>query len=393
MILAHKIALDPTAKQANFLARACGVARFTWNWALAEWNRQYAAGKPNAMALKKQWNVIKREQFPWIYESPKGANQAPFLNLDKAFQSFFQGVKKRPTFHHKGQRDSFYVENDKLQVIRQKVFLPLIGSIRLKEMLRFEFEGKIMGAVVSRTADRWFISIQIELPFFELPRTSDNFIGVDLGLKTFATLSSGEQIEAPKPLKANFKRLRRAQRVLSRRVKGSKRRLKARQRVARIHKRVTDVRIDFLNKLTTRLVRENQVVAVEDLAVKNMVKNRSLARVISDAGWGEFRRQLEYKAQRYGTQILVVGRFYPSSKTCSGCGCVKETLLLSERSYSCEHCGLVMDRDLNAAVNILTAGLAGIARGPEGSGAACRTKPRRGEARTITGARASVLTQ
>ncbi len=394
MILAHRIALDPTAKQANAFARACGVARFAYNWALDEWNRQYAAGaKPDANALKAKWNAIRREQFPWVYDSPKGANAAPFRNLAKAFVAFFKGTAKRPAFHRKGERDSFYVESDQFRVEGRGVVLPRIGRVRMREPLRFE--GKIMGTTVSRTAGRWFIAIQVEVADPTLPRTGVGIVGVDLGLKAFATLSTGETIEAPKPLKAAQKRLRRAQRVLARRVKGSKRRAKAKVRVARIHRRVRDIRNDFLHKLSTRLVRENQVVAVEDLAVKNMVKNRKLARAISDAGWSEFFRQVRYKSLRYGTQNPTVDRFYPSSKACSGCGNVKASLSLSERTYRCDECGAVKDREWNAAINIRTAGLAGIARGLESAGPTRkrRVKLRQDEARTMTCANSRLHTR
>lgn len=390
MILAHQIALDPTAKQRQALVRTAGVARFVFNLALAEWKRQYEAGeRPNALALKKEFNAVKG-MFPFVLEVTKCAAEGAFANLQKAFQNFFRRVKAGqkpgyPRFKKRGRRDSFGVANDKFRLDGRRVRLPRIGWVWCREALRFS--GKIMGAVVSRQADRWFISIQVDVGAVEkAPRTRGRVVGVDLGLTTFATVSDGrktEKVEAPKPLKAGLKRLRRAQRVLSRRQKGSRRRERARRRVARMHRRVADVRNDFLHKLTTRLARTTRAVVVEDLNTKGMVKNRHLARAISDAGWGEFRRQLEYKTRLHGSRLIVVDRWFPSSKTCSGCGSVKTALLLSERQYACEQCGLVLDRDENAALNIRTLGLRGnYARGPEGSGARKSANPRRAEAGT-----------
>lgn len=395
-ILAHHIALDPTVDQVISLSRACGVARFTWNWALSTWTEQYKAGeKPTAAKLKLLWNRIKRERFPWIYESPKGANQQPFTNLQKAFLRFFQKKAKYPSFKKKGIRDSFYVENDKLAVAEKSVRLPVIGTVRTREELRFV--GKIMGASVSREADRWFISIQVDLVDSTLSRVEDRQVGIDLGLTNFVTLSSGEKIEAPKPLRAAIENLRRKQKILARRQKGSNRRAKSCLQVARLHRRVKNIRRDFLHKLSTRICRENQAVVIEDLNVKGMVKNRRLARAISDAGWSEFRRQLEYKSLRYGTRIVVAGRFYPSTKRCSKCGSLQD-MPLKQRTYQCAACGFICDRDVNAARNLeqlITPGLGVDARGLEGSGPdrKTRTKPCQDEARTTPRVKSQGLTK
>lgn len=365
---AHKIALDPTVKQRIALTRACGVARFTYNWALAEWKRQYEAGeKPSANKLKVQFNALKRAEFPWIYESPKGANQRAFADLGTAFRNFFEKRSGYPSFKKKGRHDSFYIENDKLDLDSPLVRLPKIGRVRLREPLRLN--GRVLSATVSRTADRWFLSVSVELPDVVLPRIGDEVVGVDLGLISFATLSTGEPIIAPKPLTAALQRLRREQRRVSRRQKGSNRRAEAKARVARIHARIANIRNDFLHKLSSRLVRENQAIVLEDLAVANMLRNHSLARSIADAGWSEFARQVNYKAPQYGCKVLTVDRFYPSSKTCSGCGTLKEKLALKERVFQCESCGVALNRDFNAALNLRAAGLAVInARGPGSSG-------------------------
>jgi putative transposase len=384
VILSHRIALDPTQEQEAYFRQACGTARFVWNWALAEWDRQYTAGeKPTAAKLKKQFNAIKYVQFPWLEGIHRDAHAQPFANLQKAFSAFFKKTAKRPTRKKRGKcRDSFYVANDKFRITAGAAILPIVGSVRLTEELRFS--GKIMSATISCEADRWFISIQVDVGDYFKPRTADNITGVDLGVKTTATLSDGQTIQSPRPLKTNLKRLKRAQRRLSRRQKGSNNRNKQRRKVAKIHARIKHIRADFLHKLTTKLCRENQTVVVEDLSVRGMLKLRTLSRSIADLGFFEFRRQLEYKSKIYGTNLILADRFFPSSKTCSSCGEIKEDLSLSDRVFYCPGCGLEADRDFNAALNLRTLGFRGIhACGPEGSGSFSeRAKPRRVEAGT-----------
>lgn len=268
MILAHRIALDPTVEQGIALSRACGCARFTWNWALAEWDRQYKAGeKPTALKLKVLWNQIKEKEFPWIYESPKDANQQPLANLQKAFTKFFKTKKGHPKFKKRGVRDSFYVSNDRFSVDEFAVKLPVIGSVRMREELRFT--GKINAAVVSREADRWFVSIQVETAVEPLPKT-DKTIGIDLGLKTAVVCSDSQTFDAPKPLKSNLKRLRRLSRCHSRKQKGSANRKKSQCRLSRLHARIKHIRQDWTHKITSKLIHENQVISIEDLCVKRV---------------------------------------------------------------------------------------------------------------------------
>jgi len=363
VFLSHRIELDVTHKQREYFVQACGTARLVWNLALAEWNRQYAAGeKPDGSSLSKEFNQTKYQRFPWLKNIHRDAHSRPFTNLQKAFVAFFKGVAKRPTFKKKGKsRDSFYVANDKLRMDGNSVILTKIGRVRATESLRLD--GKIMGAVVSRTADRWFISIQVDVGDYARPRTGDAVAGVDLGVKVAATLSTGEQLQGPKPLKMVLKRLARMNRELSRRKTGSKNRHKTKMKLAKLHARVSRIRKDWLNKLTTRLCRENQAVAIESLHVAGMVKNRRLARAISDIGFGEFSRQMHYKSQIYGCQLIVADRWFPSSKTCSCCGSIKADLSLKDRVYQCDACGLRIDRDVNAAMNLRTLGLRGIACG------------------------------
>jgi len=356
MILAHKIQLDLTTAQREYCARACGTSRFVWNWALEEWTRQYKAGeKPNGFKLKKQFNAVKYQQFPWLESIHRDAHAQPFINLQKAFVNFFKKRAKHPTFKKKGVRDSFAVANDKLKIDGKCIRLPMIGWVCLTEQVRFN--GKIMAATVSRTADRWFVSLQMDVGSYQKPRVGDGVVGIDLGIETTVTLSSGEKLNSPKALKMKMKRLRRLSRRHSRKQKGSNNRRKAANRLSKLHWRVKCQRNDWLHKLTTRICRENQSVVIEQLSVKNMMANRRLARAISDESWYEFCRQLGYKAQIYGTEVITAPKFYPSSKTCSNCGHAKVELALDERTYACSECGFVGDRDLNAARNLSRLGL------------------------------------
>lgn len=372
MILAHRIALDPTVKQRIAFAKACGVARKAWNWGLNEWNKQYEAGeKPTALKIKKKWNAIKEAEYPWVYESPKDANQQPFTNLGTAFQRFFKKLGNRPDFKRKGEHDSFYVSNDKMSVEGSVVTLPVIGKVRMTEALRFE--GKVMSATISRTANRWFISIAVETEVAKF-KPNKKAVGTDLGIKTALVLSDGTTYAAPNPLRNRLKKLRRLSKAHSRKKKGSNNRKKSAARLAVFHSRVANIRRDWTHKVTSDVVRKNHTIAIEDLNVQGMTRNHRLARAINDVGFYEIRRQLEYKSKMRGRDLRVIHRFMPTSKTCSNCGCKKEVLSLSERVFHCIDCGFKLDRDLNAARNILAAGLAASACGPEGSGFACKRK-------------------
>lgn len=408
MILSHRIALDPTVEQSIALSRACGVARFTWNWALGQCERiwQETGKLPKMADLKKTFNATKHELYPWISESPKDANQQPFTFLRKAYSAYFKNIKGarrrtrkgvlagRPQRHRKGVHDSFYVSNDKFEMDEATVRLPVIGHVRLRESLRLA--GKIRAGTVSKEACRWFLSVQVDVGELKKSRTADGEIGIDLGLKTALVCSNGDTFDAPKPLGKALKQLRRRSRQVSRKVEGSRNRHKAKQRLARNHARIRRIRTDWQHKVTTKLARENQTICLEDLNVKGMLANHKLARAISDIGWYEIRRQLTYKALLYGGTVRVVGRWFPSTKTCSVCGCVKDSIALSERVFHCAHCGAEIDRDLNAAMNICTAGLAETyACGPESAGLARKdkTKLRRDEAGTTPGAHSPVLTK
>lgn len=354
MILAHKIALDPNVEQAVYFARACGTARFAWNWALSEWQRQYKeGGKPSEAALRKQLNTAKREQFPWMLEVTKVAPQQAIKNLGAAFKRFFEGKAKYPRFKKKGIHDSFRAENGPgtFAFDEKRIKLPVVGWVKMREILRLE--GKILSATVSRVADRWFVSVTVEVAH-QVPAGENQAVGgVDLGVKALATMSDGGAVEGPKALRSNLKKLRRLSRSLSRKVKGSANRRKAKAKIARLHARISNIRKDGLHKLTTELVNRFAVIGIEDLNVKGMMANGKLSRAVADMGFHEFRRQLGYKAAMAGTRIVVADRWSPSSKTCSDCGHVVPTLPLSVRDWVCPACGSVHDRDRNAAINLM----------------------------------------
>jgi len=374
VILTHRIELDPTEKQKEYFRQACGTARFVWNWALAEWDYRYELGANIAASeIKRYFNSIKYEAFPWLKNIHRDAHARPFAALGKAWKAYFNGdVEGRPQFKKKGKcRDSFYVACDKFSTRGKTVRLPVIGTVKLREPLRFT--GKIQSGTVSREADRWFIAIAVEIPQREVHPPRGEAVGIDLGLATFAALSNGEKVAAPKPLGKGLQKLRRLSRAHSRKQPGSHNCQKTALRLAHCHRRIGNIRRDFLHKFTTRMSKNHAEIFVEDLNVKGMVQNRHLSRAIHDVGWSEMRRQLEYKSHLDGSVVTVRDRFYASSKTCSACGYVMEVLPLSVREWTCPVCQTTHDRNVNAAINLKqnTVGYTGInAWGQEGSGLA-----------------------
>jgi putative transposase len=357
MITAHKIRLHPTAEQKGYLAKAAGTARFVWNWALAEWHRHYEAGeKPTALKLKKQFNEIRREHFPWTWEVTKNASDQPFLDLGKAFTTFFEGKARRPKFKSKKRsKPSFYLANDQFELKDHHVWIPKLGWVNMAENLRFQ--GKVTGARVTRTADCWFISMTVEVPD-ATPESKKAAVGIDVGLNRLAALSTGEEYENQAFLKTALLKLRQANKRLHRRVKGSRNREKARRQVARLHYRITCLRDDLLHKLTTRLANCYGMIGVEDLHLKGLLKNRNLSRSFSDAALGKLLNLLTSKVEQRGGQVIKVGRFFPSSKTCHCCGWKWEDMQLSDRVFLCQNltCAYYQfpqDRDHNAGLNIL----------------------------------------
>ena len=311
-----------------------------------------------------------------MFDVTKCAAQEAIIDLGSAFRSFFEKRGRYPRFKKKGASDSFCAANEvgTFRIEDRRIKLPVIGWVRLRESPRFD--GVAKRVTVSRTADRWFASILFEVADTVAAMPPISAVGVDLGVTDLAVLSDGTKIAGSKPHKKLLGRLRRANKALSRKKRGSRNALKAKQRLARIHARISNIRKDALNKLTTRLVGRYRRIGIEDLNVRGMVKNRRLARSIMDASFFELRRQLEYKARMHGATIVVADRFFASSKTCSCCGSVKAELDLSQRVYSCENCGYEAERDVNAARNLekLAASFAVTACGEDRSGA--RRKPR-----------------
>jgi putative transposase len=357
MVRAHKIRLHPTPEQAVYFAKAAGTSRFVWNWALAEWNRQYEAGeRPTALKLKKHFNEIRREQFPWTWEVTKNASDQPFLDLGKAFTAFFEGRARRPKFKSKKRSKlSFYLANDQFELGDHRIWVPKLGWVNMAENLRFT--GKVTGARIIKTSDWWFVSIQVELPD-EIPVHKPVAVGIDVGLNRLATLSTGEGVENQAFLKTALKKLRQANKRLHRRKPGSKNREKARRQVARLHYRITCLREDLLHKVTTRLADGYGIIGVETLNLKGLLKNRRLARSFSDASLGTLRRQLEAKVAQRGGQVIKVGRFFPSSKTCHCCEWKWEDMTLKDRVFvcrnpACPYYQFPQDRDHNAGQNVL----------------------------------------
>lgn len=387
MLIGHKIELEVNLIQKEHLSKACGISRFVYNWILENYKNQLEkyketkekSDKPDILKLKKEFNKIKRKEYPFILEVTKCASEQPFANFQKAMNNFFRD-KKRFSFPKKkvrnDNRDRFYISNDKFKVEGNYVFLPKIGKIKMKEGLKFK--GKIMSGVVSKAGNKYYISITVDISsnkeqieeFYKNkkinnPKLKDeikvrNFnnkkskeIGIDLGIKTAIVTSDGEEIESPKPLKNHLKKIKKLQKELSRRIKGGKNRNKTRRKVSKIHNRVSNIRKDWLHKVTRYLTINYEVIALEDLHIKGMIRNHKLARAISDIGLGYFRVFMEYKSKELSKELRFIGRFVPSSKACSNCNNLNQELKLSDRIYKCNNCGLEIDRDYNASKNIL----------------------------------------
>ena len=378
---AVKVALDPSPAQERLLLSHAGAARFAFNAGLAHVKSGIDAGaKPewSYYALVRWWNAnkdalaVNADGTPWWAENSKEAANTGLRSLASALSNWVKSrrgdrkgrrvgfprfkAKDRATPRFAYTTGSFGLIEGDPKALR----LPRIGRVHcLEDVTGRVGDARVLRMTVSKRAGRWYAALTVERddkPVTKPPR--GGAVGIDLGIKTLATLSDGTVIENPRCLAASERRLKMAQKALSRKVKGSNRRAKARAKVARIHAHVANQRQDAIHKATTMIAQTYLHISVEDLNVVGMVKNQRLAKAVSDASFGEFRRQLEYKTARTGAALRVIDRWYPSSKTCSKCGRVKAKLSLAERVYKCDGCGLVMDRDLNAAVNIKVAGSA-----------------------------------
>ncbi len=358
---AYQYRVYPTDEQKHLLARTFGCARFVYNWALrlrtdAYYKENKRIGYHETSALLTQ--LKQQEEYAWLTEVSSVPTQQALRHLDKAFRNFFEGRAKYPTFKKKrNQQSAEYTTSafkwDGTSLTLAKMTEPL--DIRWSRPLPDGAKPSTV-TITKDCADRYFVSILVEEDIKQLDPVEQS-VGADLGLKEFVILSTGEVVGNPKFFHKDEKQLAKAQRRHAKKRKGSKNRAKARVKVAKIHARIADRRRDFLHQLSTRLIRENQTICIESLAVKNMVKNHRLAKAISDVGWSEFVSQLEYKAAWYRRTLVKIDKWYPSSKRCFDCGHVLDSLSLDIRVWTCPECGVVHDRDLNAACNIHAVGL------------------------------------
>jgi putative transposase len=381
---AYRFALDPSPAKERALRSHAGAARFAWNWGLARCLERYAAEGRwyGGVELHRLWNVAKKcdPALAWWTENSKSVYQEAFRDLDRALRDFVASRNGRrkgkpvgfPRLKKRGRcRDSCRFSARPLRCAGSTVTLPRLGTISTHESTRKLARrldagtARILSATVSRTAQRWFVSFTVEVDGAVAAGHSrpGSAIGVDLGVRTLVTgvddRGTVVRADGPRALLSALRKLRRANRALTRAASGSANRRKRAARLARIHAQVANVRVDALHKVTTDLARRYETVVAEDLNVAGMVRNRRLARAISDQGFGQARRMLAYKTAWNSGNLILAGRFYPSSKTCSGCGAVKAKLALSERTYRCDVCGLVLDRDVNAARSLLNLAVSG----------------------------------
>jgi putative transposase len=334
------------------MRQSCGVARKAYNEMLAMWTADYRDGlKSDWMKIQKKFIQKIDSEFPYMRMVSSDVYYQPSRHLGSAFSKFFKKTTLYPTFKKKGTKDSFKVTAVNIKHNNHSIKIAKIGIIHAAESPLFT--GKIISATVNKIADTWEVSILYDTEDkLEIPIPKRETVGVDLGVKTAITLSSGEKIDSPKPLKKYLRKLKRSQRRLSNRKKGSKRCERQRMKVARIHRRIRNIRKDFLHKATTKIVDENQIIVLEDLNVKGMLRNHCLARAISDIGFGEFRRQIEYKAEWKGRKVIFADRFFPSSRLCPVCDHIHDGLTLKDREFICPKCNYHCDRDINAAENL-----------------------------------------
>ena len=375
---AYKYRFYPGDEQKRILAQTFGCCRYVYNWALRKrtdayyqhGERLYYEDTAQRLVLLK-----KQEDTLWLNEVSSVPLQQALRNLDRAFRNFFEGRADYPTFKKKRNQQSATYASNAFTWNRQALTLAKMDAPLSIVWHRPLPEGCKPGSVTitKDEAERYFVSILVEEDIKALEVTP-KMVGLDLGLKSMVITSDGHTHGNPKFFAKDEKKLAKAQRRYAKKKKGSKNRAKARLKVARIHKKIADRRRDYQHKLSTKIIRENQVVCVESLQVKNMVKNHCLAQAISDVGWSEFVRQLEYKADWYGRTVVKIDKWYPSSKRCFDCGHILDSLTLDVRSWTCPECGVVHDRDINAAKNVLAAGLVVAACGEAVRPGAVKTK-------------------
>ncbi|NEO80277.1 transposase [Moorena sp. SIO4G3] len=337
-------------RQKTLMAKHAGFSRWVYNWGLAMWKDAYNEGlNPNIKTLKRLFTNHVKPEYPWMRELSSKVYQYAFINLAEAFKRFFKGWGKYPRFKCKGRNDRFTIDNSGRPIRLGGLIhnLPFLKQVRTFEPLPDCLTKKV---TIYKKAGEWYISLSIEKTF-EATLKERERVGVDFGIKTLAVLSSGVEFKGLKPYRNAQRKLSRVQRKLSKKVRGSQNYSKTQLEVQKLHRRVADMRKDYLHKMTTYIAKNHSVVVIEDLNVSGMMANHKLAKVIGDLGLYEARRQLQYKCERYGAKLVVADRFFPSSQLCSSCG-NKQPMPLSERIYECGCCGNKIDRDWNASMNL-----------------------------------------
>ena len=383
MVRGFKYRIYPTGEQKIVLAKTFGCVRVVYNWALDTRTRAFYERQERINYAQSSALLTSLKQTPereWLNEVSSVPLQQSLRHLQTAFVNFWEKRTGYPTFKRKDGYQSAEFTRSAFKWDGASIVLSKIGKLKVKWSRRFK--GQPSTVTVSMTpSGRYHISFLVDDPVLTLQNApGGSAIGIDLGLTAFAVTSTSVKLQAPRPLRRKMAQLKRAQKALSRKQKGSKNRSKAKLRVQRIHQKISDIRSDFLHKTSTKLVSENQTLVIEDLNVRGMMANHCLAGSIGDSGWGEFRRQLDYKCKWYGRTLIVIDRWYPSSKRCSSCGRISDSMPLDIRQWTCPACGAVHDRDVNAAINILAAGQAVTACGdgtrPPRSQGRVGTRPR-----------------
>lgn len=360
----HKIELDPNHKQSTLMSQHAGYARIAYNFAVSSFQSGQKQDQWRShVDIKREFNAVKRDTFDWCDALSQNASKNAIHNFGDAVTRWKKGQNRFPTYKKRSDRVSYQADNGEgtIDVYKKRIHLPKIGWVRMREELRYT--GEITKVVVSKRNGKWFASITVrnldssnykhQPSLFDLHEKEP--MGIDVGIHTLATCSNGDTYDNPRPLKRYERKLARAQRAVSRKKKGSKNSYKAQKHVQSIHYRISNIREDAHHQASTKIVRKASAIGVETLNISGLLKNRKLAKALSDSALSRFLSMLKYKAERRGIPITQADRFFASSQTCSNCGHKKKELTLSDRTYHCDACGIDIDRDLNAAMNLCPA--------------------------------------